>query len=100
LNISTEYPSPTTSTSTSTSSKNINTKTELIEEIKNKNNIEKLFKNYFFLLNKYFLLHIYYNSFFQLGLFLPKQIFKPQFYTIKHKKLYSLINTNPALKQI
>ena len=72
------------------------TKIELIEEIKEENNINKVYNNYLFLINKYLPYLVYYNSFFKLGLFLPSQVFKPQFYSLKYKNIFTSLNSSPA----
>lgn len=73
-------------------------KINLIEEIKEEsNNINSIYKNYLYLINRYLPYYVYYNSFFKLGLFLPEQLFKPQFYTYKYKGLNFYFNILPGV---
>jgi len=71
-------------------------KINLIEEIvEDSNNINTIYKNYLFLINRYLPYYVYYNSFFKLGLFLPRLLFKPQFYSYKYKGVYFHLNILP-----
>ena len=68
----------------------------LIGEIKeDSNNINSIYKNYLYLINRYLPYYIYHNSFFKLGLFLPGQVFKPQFYSYKYENQYFPLNLLP-----
>jgi len=71
-------------------------KINLIGEIKEEsNNINSIYNNYLNLIDRYLPYFVYYNSFFKLGLFLPRQLFKPQFYTYKYKGNYFPMNLLP-----
>jgi hypothetical protein len=74
------------------------TRLNLIKNIKKDNNYEinSIYKNYLYLINRYLPYYIFYNSFFKLGLFLPSQVFKPQFYSLKYKNIFTSLNSSPA----
>src|ERR1700712_4004691 len=65
----------------------LSSKTGLIANLKNDDQykINLIYNNYLYLINRYFPFYIFFNSIFKTGLFLPTQIFKPQFLALKYK---------------
>jgi hypothetical protein len=66
------------------------------------NKINKFYKNYIYIINKilpFYTFYIYYNSFFKLGLFLPTQLFKPQYFSYKYQNdLFIQEKNKPLIK--